>query len=385
MATGKQPKKGGSSGDDVNGGWSVQRVRWMGRAYDIPVDANGYVPMEAMVMRFQEIGNGRDRAGTSSRIIYPEKATPMDIVEWWADPSSCDVDGIDTKNSRVYDVSGIRGKEMRRVQSRIGIVTPSQEEQRRIRQIIANAFTAKELDAMTRGPSFVIRTVKDNGRSYGYYLMRGDGVAVPIITLEEGVTADSVIHETAHHARTTRPKGRITSTAYPQKTDGSFDTKAFSRMSESQKRKAREDEEKATTAEATARSRTDPHPSGYWDRAGGREAYLQDRKTLAGNCKGKDCTLKGVPAVKTVEKEYGNLNIAMAKLISPKPDAGQKKQTNESGHGKKPLMAAVSEDAQKATKKQGAKGNSRNPKDSKNVPKDSNKNPKGNGNRGGKK
>ena len=53
MATGKQPKKGGSSGDDVNGGWSVQRVRWMGRAYDIPVDSNGYVPIEAMVMRFQ--------------------------------------------------------------------------------------------------------------------------------------------------------------------------------------------------------------------------------------------------------------------------------------------------------------------------------------------
>ena len=218
----------------------------------------------------------------------------------------------------------------------------------------------------------------EDGRSYGYYLMRGDGVAVPIITLEEGVTADSVIHETAHHARTTRPKGKITSTAYPQKTDGSFDAKAFSRMSESQKRKAREDEEKATTAEATARSRTDPHPSGYWDRAGGREAYLQDKRTLAGNCKGKDCTLKGVPAVKTVEKEYGNLNIAMAKLISPKPDAGQKKQTNESGHGKKPLTAAVNEDAQKATKKQGTKGNSRNPKDS-------NKNPKGNGNRSGKK
>ena len=232
---------------------------------------------------------------------------------------------------------------------------------------------------MTKGPSFVIRTVKDNGRSYGYYLMRGDGVAVPIITLEEGVTADSVIHETSHHARTTRPKGRITSTAYPQKTDGSFDAKAFSRMSESQKRKAREDEEKATTAEATARSRTDPHPSGYWDRAGGREAYLQDKRTLAGNCKGRDCTLKGVPAVKTVEKEYGNLNIAMAKLISPKSDAGPKKQTKEqTGQGKTPLTAAVSEDAQKATKKQGTKGNSRNPKDS-------NKIPKGNGNRGGKK
>lgn len=371
MVTKKTEKKGSASGENVNGGWAMQRIRWMGRAYDIPVDSEGHVPMEAMVMRYQEMGNsGRDRKKTSSRIIYPDKATPMDIVEWWADPSSCDVDGIDTKNSKVYDVSGIKGKEMRRVQSRIGIVTPSAAEQRRIRTIIATAFTAKELDAMTKGVSFVIRTVKDGGSAYGYYLMRGDGVKVPLITLEEGVSADSVIHETVHHERTTRPPGKITSTAYPRKSDGSFDEKAYSKLSDSQKQRIRETEEKATTAEATARGRTDPTPSGYWDKVGGRSAYLEDRRTFAGHCKGKDCTLKGMPAMKAVEMEYenGNLNIAMAKLLSKKPTEPKPKTEQPE---RKPLTAAVKEEANRNAKSsnRSGKGGSSNKNGSKQTKK----------------
>lgn len=318
---------------------SSQTVRWMGKAYEIPVDQNGFVPIEAMVVRYQEMGNsGHDRSRTSSRIIYPDHATPKEIVEWWADPSSCDVDGIDTRNSKIYDVSGIKGREMRRVQSRIGIVTPSKTEQRRIRRILEGAFTAKELETMTKGPSFVIRTVKDNGSAYGFYIMRGDGVTVPIITLEEGVSADSIVHETVHHARTTRPPGKTTSTAFPVKSDGSLNTETYASMSRKKQTEIREREERATTAETTARCRKDPKPSGYWDKAGGTAAYLEDRKRLSTHCKGNDCTLKGVPAVKVVEKEYPNLNIAYAKLISDSPKSkteSKKKTTNSAKNGSK--------------------------------------------------
>ena len=349
-------KKTDSAMEDVPGTWRTERVWWMGRAYDIPIDDEGHVPMEAMVMRYQEMGNsGRDKRRSSSRIIYPRNATPAEIVQWWADPSSCDVDGIDTKNPRVYDVSGIKGKEMRRVQSRIAIITPSQDEQRRIRQILANAFTAKELDAMTKGPSFIIRTVVDGGHAYGYYIMNGDGVKVPIITLEEGVSADSVVHETVHHARTTRPKGNTTSCAYPQKPDGSFDQKTYKKLSEKQRQTMRDAEESATTAETAARTRTDPHPSGYWDRAGGRGAYIEDRRTLSTHCTGKDCTLKGLPAIKVVEKEYDGLNIAKSVILSNKPAKESVKEVRNaqnSGGGRKPLTGAVKEDASKASKGQ---------------------------------
>lgn len=298
---------------------SFEKVWWMGRSYLIPVDEDGYVPVEAMVMRFQEMGNsGRDRE-SDARIIYPQHARPKEIAEWWADPSSCDIDGIDTRNSKVYDVSGIKGKEMRKVQRRIGIVTPSSAEQRRIRGVIARAFTAKELEGMTRGPSFVIKTVKDNGSSYGYYLMRSDGQKVPIITIEEGVSADTIVHETVHHARTTRPPGRTTSCAYPQRKDGSFDSRKYASLTARQQAQIRDAEEAATTAEATMRTHRDGTPSGYWDRVGGREAYLKDRRELARTCGGHDCTLKGVPAVKTVEKKFDRLQLANSILLADSP------------------------------------------------------------------
>lgn len=298
---------------------TAEKVWWMGRSYLIPVDEDGYVPIEAMVMRYQEMGNsGRDRARDAT-IIYPQHATPKEIVGWWADPSSCDIEGIDTRNSKVYDVSGVKGKEMRRVQKRIGIVTPSSAEQRRIREVLARTFTAKELDRMTRNGSFVIRTVKDNGSSYGYYLMRSDGQKVPLITIEEGVSADTIVHETVHHARTTRPPGKTTSCAYPQRKDGSFDSKKYASLSDRQREQIRDAEEAATTAEATMRTHRDRTPSGYWDRVGGRETYLRDRRELAKACGGKDCTLKGVPAVKTVEKKFDRLQLANSILLADTP------------------------------------------------------------------
>lgn len=298
---------------------TFEKVWWMGRSYLIPVDEDGYVPIEAMVMRYQECGNnGRDRA-SDARIIYPQHARPKEIAGWWADPSSCDIDGIDTKHSKVYDVSGVKGKEMRKVQKRIGIVTPSSAEQRRIREVLARAFTAKELDRMTRNGSFVIKTVKDNGSSYGYYLMRSDGQKVPIITIEEGVSADTIVHETVHHARTTRPPGRTTSCAYPQRKDGSFDSEKYASLTDKQKGQIRDAEEAATTAEATMRTHRDRTPSGYWDRVGGRETYLRDRRELAKACGGKDCTLKGVPAVKTVEKKFDRLQLANSILLADTP------------------------------------------------------------------
>lgn len=298
---------------------TAEKVWWMGRSYLIPVDDEGYVPVEAMVMRYQEMGNsGRDRA-SDAKIIYPQHARPREIAGWWADPSCCDIDGIDTKRSRVYDVSGVKGKEMRRVQRRIGIVTPSSAEQRRIREVLAKTFTAKELDRMTRNGSFVIKTVKDNGSAYGYYLMRSDGQKVPIITIEEGVSADTIVHETVHHARTTRPPGRTTSCAYPQRKDGSFDSRRYSTLTDRQKEQIRDAEEAVTTAEATMRTHRDRTPSGYWDRVGGREAYLKDRRELAKACGGKDCTLKGVPAVKTVEKKFDRLQLANSILLADTP------------------------------------------------------------------
>ena len=301
--------------------WDGRTVRlyYMGRQYSIPIDDDGYVPVEAMVMRFQECGNdGRDRSRDSA-IIYPSRARPKDILRWWADPSSCDIEGIDTKRSRVYDVSGVRGKRMKAVQRRIGIVTPSPKEQQRIRRILANAFTVEELEAMAKDGSFVIRTMKDGGDVVGYYLRRSDGQEVPLITLEEGCTPDHVVHEAVHHLRTTREPGKATSSAFPQRPDGKVDMRRYNSMSEAERRMVHDAEEVATTMEATARTHYDPDPTGYWDYAGGRPAYEHDKRQLAQMCGGGNCTLKGAAAVKAVEKNKDRLEIAMASIMSDVP------------------------------------------------------------------
>ena len=294
-----------------------ERVMWMGKAYRIPVDRDGYVPVEALVMRYQQLGNSTADKGRDSKIVFPSHARPKDIVKWWADPSSCDIEGIDTRASRVYDVSGLRGRRMKAAQRRIGIVTPSPEEQRRIRSILADAFTAEEIDEMTRDGSFVIRTRKDCGNVMGYYLRKADGQEIPLITLEEGVSPDTVVHETVHHARTCRRTGRYTRTAFPMK-DGRLD-EAYFDLSQRQRDMINDAEETETTAEATARTRRDPCPTGYWDTVGGRAAYERDKATLAGACGGGDCTLKGAKAVRTVERSYDKLDIAMASIMADVP------------------------------------------------------------------
>ena len=315
MRDGKMSNSKRKEDDPLSYG-SVRAV-WMGRSYRIPVDAEGYVPMEALVMRYQQMGNsGRDR-GRDSDIVFPSHVRPKEIVRWWADPSSCDIEGIDTRDSKVYDVSGLKGRRMKAAQRKIGIVTPSADEQRRIRKILSEAFTAAELDDMTRDGSFVIRTRPNCGSVMGYYLRKADGQEIPLITLEEGVSPDTVVHETVHHARTCRRSGRYTKTAFPMK-GGRLD-EAYYGLSQHQRDMINDAEETETTAEATARTKRDPCPTGYWDNVGGREAYIRDKTALARSCGGGDCTLKGAKAVRTVERNYDKLDIAMASIMADIP------------------------------------------------------------------
>ncbi len=293
-------------------------VPYNGHFYRIPIDANGYVPLIAMVQRYQKYGDPSKDGKEDSKVIFPRRARPEDIVMWWADPSSADIRGLDTRRSVVYDVGWIKDKRMREVQSRIGIVTPSKKEQRRIRTIIAESYTADELDAMTRDGSFVIETTDSLGMVTGYYLRRQDGVEVPLISLEKGTTADGVVHEVNHHARTTRPPGKVTSCPFPVTKDGRFDQRAYDRLSDRQKAMLHDAEETATVAETVVRTRTDRVQSGYYDRVGGRAPYLADRQHITRKyCNGTDCNLVGAKAVKATQDEYDRMEIAKARIMAP--------------------------------------------------------------------
>lgn len=335
--------------DDDPLSYGSVRIMWMGKAYRIPVDADGYVPMEALVMHYQQMGNSSRDRSRDSEIVFPSKAKPKEIVKWWADPSSCDIEGIDTRDSKVYDVSGLKGRRMKAAQRRIGVVTPSADEQRRIRKILSEAFTAEELGDMSKGESFVIRTLPNCGNVMGYYLRKADGQEVPMITLEEGVSPDTVVHETVHHARTCRKTGRYTRTAFPMKGDRLDD--AYFGMSQRQRDMINDAEETETTAEATARTKRDPCPTGYWDNIGGREAYIRDKTALARSCGGGDCTLKGAKAVRTVERNYDKLDIAMASIMADIPAKESAKRVAKGSASGKPKAKAATAAKPKATAK----------------------------------
>lgn len=301
--------------------YDTESVYWMGRRYEIPVDDEGYVPKVAIARRYQQAGNSDADRSRDAKLVYSGRLRPRDIVKWWADPSSCDIRGIDTRKSDIYDVTGIRDKRMRAVQRRFAVVTDDPEEQRRIRRVIADSFTIDELDRMTRPPSFVIRTISygEAGDVVGYYERSSGMDDVPTITLEKGATADHITHEIVHHLRTTRRPGKITSSAFPQKMDGTLDMRRYSHMSDETKRRIHDAEEVATAVESAARTHIDPDPSGYWDYAGGRMAYERDKAKLSELCGGGDCTLKGAAAVKAVQRNFDRLDIAYAVLMSDEP------------------------------------------------------------------
>jgi hypothetical protein len=80
------------------------------RPKGIPVGKDGYVPEREIVRRYQEVGDFSD-SNTDDSLILPRKLTPQEIEQWWEDPSVCDIEGIDTKDSDIYSVPlSIRGR-----------------------------------------------------------------------------------------------------------------------------------------------------------------------------------------------------------------------------------------------------------------------------------
>ena len=109
----------------------------------IPIDENGFVPLDALVSRYQEVGDHRDSFSTDSKVL-PAKVTPEQVSDWWNDPSVCDVEGIDTADSTIYSVPfSIRGRK-RKALRRIAFIGDRKESDR-IKRILADSFTAEEL------------------------------------------------------------------------------------------------------------------------------------------------------------------------------------------------------------------------------------------------
>lgn len=267
----------------------------------IPVGKDGKVPFRAIVGRFHEIGSRNDADSTDVRVL-PRELTPEQIEEWWNDPSVCDIDGVDTEDSDIYRVPlSIRGKK-RTALSKIAVLADRKESDR-IKKILADSFTAEELETMASGTSLMISSEEHLRDCTGFYLRTQDGCPVPQIVLEEGTTPDGIVHEAVHHLRAI--DGRTT---FPT-VNGTLDP-SYRRLPKSERNSIVSREEKETVAETVARTSVDPMESGYYGHVPGtfsRGAYLHDQEVIS-----RSKALKGKAAIKAVEENYERTSISRA-------------------------------------------------------------------------
>lgn len=271
------------------------------RRKDIPVDGDGFVPFDAIVQRYHQVGHLKDSDSTEP-VVLPSRLTPEQISEWWDDPSVCDIEGVDTEYSDIYSVPlSIRGRK-RRALKRIAVLADRKESDR-IKKILAKSFTAKELEEMASGESLMVSTKPHLSDCTGFYLRKQESVPVPQIVLEVGTTDDGIVHEAVHHLRV--KEGR---TAFPT-VKGTLNP-SYHRLPKSEKSAIIGREEKETVAETVARTEVDPVESGYYERIPGvssRSAYLRDQQIISGSR-----ALKGMAAVKAAQENYDRTSISRA-------------------------------------------------------------------------
>ncbi|MBR4504217.1 MAG: hypothetical protein IKP20_04520 [Candidatus Methanomethylophilaceae archaeon] len=272
---------------------------------DIPSDGDGYVPRLALIERLHEAGRPEDLSERSRRRL-PGRLTPEEAAEWWDDPSSCDIEGVDDGRSPAYLVPfGVMGRK-RKALSRIAVVA-DRKEAARIKRVLADSFTAGELESMAEWPSLVVSTEPSMGGCTGYYLRRQEGVPVPKIVLEEGTTPDGIVHEAVHHLRVAQARS-----AFP--TTGKVMESGYARLPKKARDEIVRREETETVAETVARTKPDPVESGYYSSIPGadpRSAYMRDQMVISGSK-----ALKGEAAVRAARESYDRTSISRAIISS---------------------------------------------------------------------
>ncbi len=296
-------------------------VEGVGRV-EIPVDDDGHVPMWVLAQRFQEVGDFDSDAFQGGVPVRKGPFAPEDIIDWWLDPSVCDLEGLDDADPAAYDVSSLP-REQQMVQRRIAVIAPK-EEADRIRGILASSFTISEIEMMSRHGSFVIHTIPDGGQATGCYWRKQDGMEIPVIALESGCTPDGVVHEMVHHLRAVDDtRSGMLKTPYPMDEEGRLDAEYVRCLSPEELGSIVEAEERLTVAETDVRTKLDPSQSGYYDGVRGkkpRDAYREDRRILTDSPPEIPDQaiprLRGKQARQAVLRNYAYSNIAESQILS---------------------------------------------------------------------
>jgi len=283
-----------------------------GKEANIPVDKDGYVPVESLIKRFNfvvEQGHVRNRPkdyDEHASVVLPIKMTPREAAAWWVSPNSYDVEYIDAPGKAHYNVSGIKDQDLQGVHKKIGIVCPPHME-KEVRTLINEAYPKSELKKLVAdGPITVtVRPLEESAGDYWKNKINLD--------MEHGLNNSTVVHEGLHHMRMVDKdrRGPIT------------------RAQDIKDKNSMVIEESCTVAEQMARGK-DPS-SGYyqfvqifdenkkrWRYPTEKEALDMMREDRALFTKGTNKPLSGRDAIESVEQNWSRSNISRLKLPGTK-------------------------------------------------------------------
>ena len=180
--------------------YDIEKVKIKGKTLHIPKDAEGFVPEEALIKRFNSVvekGNTRNRAldyDEPASVVLPIRMTPRQAAAWWESPNKYDIEYIDTRGPAHNNIDYMRDGESKKIHQNINVVCIPSEE-REIREIIDRAYPIEERQKLVKdGPiTFTVRPLKDaSGMIVGRDIM---------LDRDCGKNNSTVVHEGTHLLR----------------------------------------------------------------------------------------------------------------------------------------------------------------------------------------
>ena len=193
-----------------------ETVKHRGRTLRIPVDDDGYVPQDALLGRFEEWADKRDRIQADgstrhdprqssrgwkdythrSETVLPAKVTPKQAASWWHNPGKCDIEGIDTPGRPKRNTQGHGTKAQRAALAKIP-VTAIELEEATVRRNLLQSFTNDELIRLGKA-RVKIHVYPRTHTAVGTYESRRNLVTVD---RKHSIPQTTVTHEAVHALR----------------------------------------------------------------------------------------------------------------------------------------------------------------------------------------
>ena len=194
--------------------------------YGIPVGPEGYVPEEELLKHYQNFYRKRQQEYDSKRVeqmlsggkrmpninlakrdydntsddVIPLESTPEQVARWWHDPTSCDIEDIDTAGAPKINIPKDMTSEQKRNQGKIKVISTPAEEQKLRRELVMT-YSPEDLTRFANAHPTI--AVKPTGVGYS-------GRYVPARTLievdrKDGLNQGTIAHEGGHLLRDRDP------------------------------------------------------------------------------------------------------------------------------------------------------------------------------------